>query len=201
METKMRHLFLSALAGIALAACGSSGTLSLELTDAPPDTAKIASVFVTLSRVEAHRAEVDEKKDGDPNDSSIDNDDKWVTVPLPGKEFDLLELQNDTTAALGALDLPEGKVTQVRLFIDRAGRNEVLLKAGGVCPMDLQGVVSTGIKINHPFKAFDVKNGMLTKIVLDFDLMESVSEDGACQYSLKPVIKIKLDKSSMAEKK
>lgn len=196
----MKRLMLSALALFALGACSARGSLALRISDAPPDTSKIASVFVTLSKVEVHLADVDETKDGDPADTSIDGDNKWVAVPLAAAEFDLIQLQGDATAALSELDLPEGKITQIRLFIDSAGRNEVVLKSGETCAMNVQAISPTGIKINHPFKAYDVKSGMITTVVLDFDLQESVSQEGACSYSLKPVIKIKIDKSKTTVK-
>lgn len=78
---------------------------------------------VTLSKVEVHVAEADSRKDGDPNDASIDKDDRWESVELAQREHDFLKLQNDTTAALGELHLPEGKITQIRLFVDESGRN------------------------------------------------------------------------------
>jgi hypothetical protein len=199
-ETTMKRLLLSALALFAFGACGARGSLALQISDAPPDMAKIASVFVTLSKVEVHLADVNETKDGEPADTSIDADNKWIEAPLAAREFDLVQLQGDATAALSGLDLPEGKLTQIRLFIDSAGRNEVVLKTGQTCAMNLNAVSQAGIKINHPFKAYEVKSGMLTTVVLDFDLASSVSEEGACAYSLKPVIKIKLDKSNIAEK-
>ena len=49
----MKTINLAVLA-FSMTACGGNGKLMLELTDAPPDLTEMKSVFVTLSRMEAH---------------------------------------------------------------------------------------------------------------------------------------------------
>lgn len=171
-----------------LAGCGGGGTLALRITDAPPDTENMSTVVVTLARVEAHLAGGHDH-DGDKHDD--DDDRGWHTLVPEQRSFDLLKLQNDVTAALGDLELPEGKVTQIRLFIDHQGTNAITLKSGQVCPLDLQAVDKAGVKINHPFKAMPIEDGERVEVVIDFDLKESVDLAGPCLYRLKPVIKLK----------
>jgi hypothetical protein len=206
----MRHirpLVTSVAAVFGLVACGSSTKVTLELTDAPPDTAAIEHVFVSLERVEVHVAGSDASEDeqgksedasdaGDEADSggssgADDGPGGWRTVAAKAGTFDLVGLQNDVRATLGELDLPNGKITQIRLFIDGAGKNEVVLTTGATCALDLSNVPPTGIKINHPFKALDVAGSSKLTLVVDFDLSESLEQADACAFTLKPVIKLK----------
>jgi hypothetical protein len=208
--TPTSRLFGLAAAALALAACGSNTRVALELTDAPPDTTTIEHAFVTLSRVEVHVAGDDDEAKGGTESAKNGNNDEasvaaggqgdadgtaedggWRTVTPAAGTFDLMALRNDVVATLGELDLPSGKITQIRLFIDAAGRNEVVLASGQTCPLDLSSVPPTGVKINHPFKALDVQESPKLRIVVDFDLDESLAQSGACSFALKPVIKIK----------
>jgi hypothetical protein len=185
-----------ALAPLLLVACGST-TVKVELTDAPPDAASLAHVEVTLSRIEVHVAGTDDDDDdeaGDKDKSSSEKDDDgagWRTVATHGGTFDLVALQNDVRATLGTLELPDGKITQIRLFIDANGKNQVELKSGEICALDLDAVPPNGIKINHPFKALDVEASDKLTLVVDFDLKESLDQTGTCAFALKPVIKLK----------
>jgi hypothetical protein len=191
----MKHVFPAlglVTAAFWLAACGSSTKVTLELTDAPPDTAAIEHVFVSLDRVEVHVAGSDESEaEGGGTNGAGDDATGWRTVAPKAGTFDLVALQNDVRATLGELDLPSGKITQIRLFIDGAARNEVLLTSGATCSLDLSSVPPTGIKINHPFKALDVSESSKLTLVVDFDLNQSLDQAGACAFTLKPVIELK----------
>ena len=191
------------VAAASVVAC-SNTKVTLELTDAPPDTSNIEHVYVSLNHVEVHVAGDDANDDasdaGEPDDDTTastkddSNDGKdggWRTVTPKAGTFDLVALQDDVRAALGELELPSGKITQIRLFIDGAGRNEVVLASGQSCPLDLASVPPTGIKINHPFKALDVTDSSKLNLVVDFDLDESLEQAGTCAFTLKPVIKLK----------
>jgi hypothetical protein len=168
-----------------LVGCGGNTTVTFELTDAPPDIASIEQVVVSLDRVEAHVA----GEDGGPGDHA--GDAGWRIVTDHAGSFDLIALRNDVRATLGALELPEGKITQIRLFIDEDADNRVQLVNGESCALDLSHVPPTGVKINHPFKALDVEDSSWIRIVVDFDVADSLDQTGSCAFSLKPVIKIK----------
>ncbi len=204
-----RNLYPFGLGVVALGlvACNSSTKVTLELTDAPPATSTIAHVFVSLNHVDVHVAGSEEadgsdkskgttgapdatESEGGAADAS-DGPGDWRTVTPKAGTFDLVALRNDVRAGLGELDLPSGKITQIRLFIDPAGKNEVVLTSGQTCALDLTNVPPTGIKINHPFKALDVASGSKLDIVVDFDLSESLDQAGTCAFTLKPVIKLK----------
>jgi len=183
------------LAPLLLAACGST-TVTVELTDAPPDLGSLKRVELTLSRVEVHVAGSDdddaaEAKDDDGSAKQDGDGAGWRTVAAPAGTFDLLALQNDVRATLGKLELPSGKITQIRLFLDPNGKNQVELGSGQTCAIDLGAVPPTGIKINHPFKALDVEDSSKLNLVVDFDLKESLDQTGSCAFALKPVIKLK----------
>jgi hypothetical protein len=193
---KTKALLMSVACMGLVGGCGGNGTLSLQLTDAPPDTANLAAVTVTLSSVDVHLAGGDDegegegKKDAPDGGTADEQGGGWVTLP-GARSFDLLRLQNGVVASLGELQLPPGKITQIRLRIDQAGTNEVRLLSGQVCALDMGAVDKGGVKINHPFKALTIREGKTTDVVIDFDLQESVSKDADCVYRLHPVIKIK----------
>jgi len=158
--------------------------------------ASLAHVELTLARVEVHVAGDDGNDPSQvPADHEKDKDEGggagWQTVAAPAGTFDLIALQNDVRATLGTLELPDGKITQIRLFMDPNGKNQVELTSGETCAIDLSAVPPTGIKINHPFKALDVEESSELNLVVDFDLKESLDQTGACSFSLKPVIKLK----------
>lgn len=175
-------------------ACNSDrgAIVRFELTDAPPDLDRIAEVYVSLARVEAHVAGVDDEV-GDGGSFGDDTDDHggWITITPEAGTFDLLALQNDVRVRLGEIPLPNGKITQIRLFFGPDADNRVVLADGRSCAFDLTQVPPTGIKINHPFKAIQAEDGELIDVVIDFDVKESLDQTGECAFALKPVIKIK----------
>ena len=185
---------LASLAVLVLAAaCGSgTGTVTLALTDAASDLAGVTAIKVTLASIQVHVADKDEAKNGDPADTSVDNDSKWVTLTPSVKTFDLMTLTGDATAGLGSLELPTGKITQIRLFLDttKAEYNKVELGTQ-ICNLDTSKVDAKGIKINHPFKALAVNKDGKVEAVIDFVASDSITKSADCVYQLKPVIKIK----------
>src|SRR4051812_13458455 len=105
------------LAGItSLSACGGA-TADLYLFDAPP--AGVTSVRLTVASMDVHVDDTGKKdKADDAADGSIDDDKKWQSLTV-GKVIDLVEHQGEDAADdLGELDLPDGKITQIRLKLD-----------------------------------------------------------------------------------
>jgi hypothetical protein len=186
-----RALFAASLP-LLLAACNGGGAVALEITDAPPDLATLKQVNVTIGAVEVHVAGGSNATDeGAADGKGAKESESWQTVTESAGTFDLLALQNDVTAPLGEIELPDGKITQIRLHIDPDGKNEVIQTDGQACALDLTNVDGAGIKINHAFKALDVPPDGVLKVVVDFDVKESVDRSGDCAYSLNPVLKIK----------
>jgi hypothetical protein len=167
---------------------GGASTLALSLTDAPADLATIRAALFTIGPVDVHVAGGGDEQ----GDAAGGEETGWLTLDHPAETFDLLLLQNEVVAPLGEFHLPTGKITQIRVHLDAAGRNEIHLADGRICPLDLADVAAEGVKINHPFKALDLQADHTTSVVVDFDLRESLSHDGddACAFRLKPVIKL-----------
>lgn len=189
------------------------------MTDAPPSLALLASVNVTLDKVQVHVVPKGSEGGGfdpnlpangnvtstgnpngqdqnsafvtNPNDASIDDDAYWQTITLNANTFDLLALQGNVSAVVGGLDLPSGVLTQIRLFIDPNGTNDVILKDNSVCTLDVSSVVQKGFKINEDFPHTPLHDGNTTNFTVDFDLLNSLSQDGDCAFSLRPVFHLR----------
>src|SRR6185436_1964375 len=126
-------------AALVVAGCGGSeGTLSLQLTDAPPDLGAMSAALITIDDVDVHLAGPGDDQATDAGEKKDDGkeDKGWVTLTRDPQTFDLLKLQNDVVAALGDFQLPEGKITQIRLHIDTGATNEIHLQNGQICAMD-----------------------------------------------------------------
>lgn len=126
----MRYAGL-ALALAALAACQSSeigpgapggggGMTSVLLTDAP-------FPFDRVSRVDIHVQEIALSTSFDTSDGAPE----WVPVSSPDRLFNLLDLQNGSTALLGEAEVPPGDYRAVRLRFDPA-RSTITLAGGEV---------------------------------------------------------------------
>jgi post-segregation antitoxin (ccd killing protein) len=127
----------------------------------------------------------------DPNDASIDADAFWNDITLAGTTFNLLALQGNVTQVLGGLDLPSGVLTQIRLFIDPNGTNNVVLADSTVCTLDVNSVIGRGVRINEAFPHTLLADGNTNHFTVDFDVQNSLSQDGPCAFSLRPVFHLR----------
>src|SRR5689334_2709634 len=129
-------------------------TVTLQLTDAPADSATKA--VVEFAGVELT------PDSGQP-----------VAVPFnPARSFDLLTLRNDTTVALLAnQSVPAGRYTQIRLVVNAIpssqGHSFVETSAGGHFPLVIPAGADSGLTIRQPFTLST--NGHIN-LVVDFDL-------------------------------
>jgi hypothetical protein len=182
------------LSPLALAACGRGGTVAIELTDAAPILSTLDKVEVSLSKIEVQSKYSCHggRGDGDHEKTASDHDKggTWETVNEQAGTFDLLSLQNDVTAPLGEVDV-WGEVNRIRMHIDLAGTNQVIMSDGQVCPLDMSRVPSDGVDISHEFEAIDVPNGGRATVVVDFDIEKSLDEMAPCSFALTPVLTIK----------
>ena len=193
-------LFLAALMTLTLASCGGSGsssgsssngdgTLSLELTDST--TQDYRAVYVTIDRVDVHRA-----------------DGNWEIVANPQATYNLLELVNGVTSPLGEDQLPAGNYTQMRLIIGPTPdsgtnlndnfhpyANYLLMADNSINELKIPSGPQTGIKL---VSGFTIDQNQTTELLLDFDAMRSVVKAGKSgKYLLKPTIKV-LDRNTEA---
>ncbi|MBW6510184.1 MAG: DUF4382 domain-containing protein [Desulfuromonadales bacterium] len=197
MSAKKIFLFLSlslaTLMTLTLASCGGGsgssssgdGTLSLALTDST--TQEYRAVYVTIDRVDVHRA-----------------DGNWEVVANPEATYDLLKLVNGATVVLGKERLPAGDYTQMRLIIrENEGNhqppNNYLVRVESeneiIEPLKIPSGPKTGIKL---VSGFTINENQTTELLLDFDAMRSIVKAGKSgKYLLKPTIKV-LDLSTKA---
>ena len=185
----MRTKLLVLICGALMAGCGGgSSSAQLKLMDAPPSG--VTAVNITVASMQVHVDDKNSTKGGDPADGSIDDDAKWVSLPV-NKRIDLVQHQGETAAeVLGQLDLPEGKITQIRLLIDTSKpENNTATVAGKACNLDVAKVAKKGIKINHAFKALESKSGAKHEVFVDFELDKSLKSKDSC-YELEPKLKL-----------
>jgi hypothetical protein len=150
----------------------SSGPSSMKiyLTDAPAD---YQAVWIDVQQVMV-------------KGSSDTSGDDWVAVPLlnPGR-YNLLDLRNGKDTLLGGVDLPAGKISQIRLILGPS--NQLVLNDGTTVDLKTPSGQESGIKLNVDA---DLKSGIPYELVLDFDAARSIVKAGSSgQYILKPVIR------------
>jgi hypothetical protein len=173
-----------------LPACASEdATVEAHFYDAPP--ADVAAVRLTIAALQVHVAASGDKSD---DSAGIDTDGRW-TVLTVGHEIDVASLQGEANAShLGVTALPPGKITQIRLLLDTSKPefNRVVRKDGTICNLDVSKVSKNGIKINHPFKAFDAAATGHHELWVEMPLDEALKagKTGEC-YTLEPVLKLK----------
>jgi hypothetical protein len=136
MTIRSIRLYLLALSFLAVA-CGdddgnapnSSRQTKILLTDAPFPFDRVDRVDVYIVSVSGSLS---------PDTLTPGN---FITLATPNRRINLLDLENGVTDELGALELPEGVITAVRLVID-TDSSRITLKDGSV----LDGSSSPGIQ-------------------------------------------------------
>lgn len=189
LSRPFRTAFVVPLAAACLlAGCASDGESSAEfrLMDAPPPG--VTSVKIHVLAIHAH---VDDKsaKDADPTDAKIDDSAKWVVLGV-GRTIDLVAHQGESAAdVLGKLNLPDGKITQIRLVVDTIKAGTATFN-GKDCALDMTKVAKKGIKINHVFKAFETGVEKHHIVWVDFELDNSMKDDKKGCFELEPKLKL-----------
>ncbi|SPQ02110.1 exported hypothetical protein [Candidatus Sulfobium mesophilum] len=173
---KKCFIFVALICGIFLSACGggggtatfSSGTLSVEITDAKPVLPTgVAQVFVTIDEVSVHSS-----------------GGQWVSLSMAQTPFtmDLLQLTSGrTTQLVPPATLAPGKYTQLRLGVQSA---MIVTDMGQQLPVT---IASGDLKTDKNFN-FDVTGGGAVTLTVDFDLSQSLVVTGSGSYKLKPVL-------------
>ena len=170
---KKYFLFSLALLTVVFFSCEDEKKARIEvwLTDAPGD---YQEVNIDLQGVEVTSSETDSEQG-------------WRAVQLTPQVYDLLKLTNGIEALLGEVELPAGRLSQVRL---KLGENNSIKVDDQVYPLATPSAQQSGLKIQlHEV----LGEGATYKVLLDFDAAKSVVEGGTGSYSLKPVITASVD--------
>jgi hypothetical protein len=136
----------------------SEGHVKVELMDAPFPLELVDSTSVTITDVGIQVVTAD----SGPSGLRITNRDERI--------LNLLDLRNGATEILFDADAPTGKITRLRLRLDHAS---VTLVDGRsldtIFPTGLEG----GIEL-FPTPPIEVGRGLVTELLLDFDLSRSL---------------------------
>jgi len=149
-----------------------TGTMTVEMADAPIDSAD--AVNVTIERVEVNR---------------VGSQDNWITLSEPQQTYDLLNLANGATAVIGSSALEAGTYPQIRLILSQDGHSVEI--DGQVYDMFVPSGAQTGVKLNINA---EIEEDIEYTLLLDFDASRSVVDAGSnnqVPYLLKPVIDAK----------
>lgn len=171
-------------AALALGACetdqDTTGTISLQLTDAPIDEENISGVYITYSGVSYKRG------------------DAWFELESfeEPQTVNLLELTNGESLLIGDFEVEAGEYAEIRFDIRNEngnggmGQNEgtyVEFIDGSTTPLLSPSGASSGYKGKGKFVV--PVNGVVG-VTADFDVRRSVVHTGSGKYMLKPVIRL-----------
>lgn len=144
-----------------------AGKVRVEMHDSPVGDYNISKVFVNILRVE-----IGSEARG------------WEVVNDEPRTYDLLELVDSVTAALGDVVLEAGTYDQIRLILDE---DNYVVADGERHPLKIPSGQQTGIKLDGPFT---VETGQVVEITLDFDPQRSIHWNRGQGFMLSPVIQI-----------
>ena len=161
---------LASMLVFSLLSCDSdskNARIEVWLTDAPGD---YDEVNVDIKEVQVH-SEEGEQSGG------------WKSIAVNPGVINLIELTNGLDTLLGSIEVPAGKISQIRLKLG----NENSLKIGEeTFDLSTPSGQQSGLKLQvHETLA----EGITYKILLDFDAARSIVKKGNGEYSLKPVIR------------
>lgn len=155
--------------------------LTVYLTDAP---AEYDAVNIDIQGIEVKSTD-----DIGPNG--------WLELPLGNAGvYNLLDFANGMDTILSSVELPAGKISQLRLIL---GTNNSIVINGTSqsLPMETPSSQQSGLKFNiHA----DLVEGVEYKIWIDFDAARSIVVTGNNSYLLKPVIRTFTEATSGAIK-
>jgi hypothetical protein len=172
MRRQMNILSWLAIAffSVVFMACDSddkNARLQVWLTDAPGD---YDEVNIEVIGVEVHVGEGE-------------NESGWKTLDTEAGIYNLLELTNGLDTLLGEIEIPAGKISQIRL---KLGDENTIRIGEEVFDLSTPSGQQSGLKLQvHE----TLSAGITYKILLDFDVAKSIVLTGNGTYKLKPVIR------------
>lgn len=167
----MRKIFVFLVSALVVMGCSSdaeeTARLEVRLTDSPGD---YEEVNIDIQGVEIHSEE------GEQNSG-------WQTLDVEKGVYDILKLTNGQDTLLGIINLPAGRLSQIRLIL--GDENSVKID-GETYELKTPSGQQSGLKLNIQS---DIEVGLTYRILLDFDAARSVVKRGNGSYNLKPVIR------------
>lgn len=168
---KKRLIFILSVACVLLFACTKDGeqnvTMKVHLTDAPGD---YEQVLIDIQDLQVHVT-------GDGSEKG------WQSLPVEKGVYNLLDFRNGMDTLLTAVELPAGKISQMRLVL---GSNNQVKKNGTLYNLETPSAQQSGLKFNiHA----TLTEGITYELWIDFDASRSIVENGNNQFILKPVIR------------
>ena len=143
----------------------SNARLEVRLTDSPGD---YQEVNIDIQDVQVNSSE---------------GNSGWISLDIKKGIYDIRKLTNGIDTLMGTVELPAGKIQQIRLVL---GPDNSVKVNGQVYDLVTPSAQSSGLKLNlHA----DLSEGITYKILLDFDAGKSIVMRGNGSYSLKPVIR------------
>ena len=143
-----------------------NSSMNVKMTDAP---GPYDSVVVYVERIEINRGD------------SIG----WDTLNTKAGYYDLLRLQGTDTILVDSAGFPSGYIGQMRMIL-KTDANYVVDSNGVKTMLLLSSQDKTGLKLNLNTT---VDPGKSYELLIDFDAMKSIIEQGNGALRLKPVLK------------
>lgn len=142
----------------------NSGTsvLEIRLTDAP---ANYEEVLVDI------------------RDVQVESEDGWKSLDVNQGVYNLLDFRNGLDTLLGTIEIPAGRISQVRLVL---GENNQVRTTDGLFDLQTPSAQQSGLKLNINA---ELTAGIVYKLWIDFDAARSVVDKGNGGFILKPVIR------------
>ena len=139
----------------------STGTITVQLTDAPFPSDLVSEANVTINKIEIRKSNDSE---GFP----------FITLSEEEMSFNLLDLTNGVTASLVELEVGVGSYDLVRLYVSESN---LVLEDGSSYDLTVPSGAATGIKVFID-PAIVVTGGLTTELLLDFDVSRSFEVQG-----------------------
>ncbi|MDB4924813.1 DUF4382 domain-containing protein [Mucilaginibacter sp.] len=163
-------LFAIAIAGLGFASCtknnsDSSGTthVTVKLTDAP---GSYDAVILNIKQV------------------VIISAGGQKVIDVNATPIDILRFRQGRDTVLAGVDVPAGRLQEVRLVLNSTGNRVVI---GGVSyDLNTPSGQTSGVKLKVQD---DLVAGVAYTLMLDFDAAQSIVATGSGKYNLKPVIR------------
>lgn len=108
----------------------------------------------------------------------------WITLDTKAGIYNLLDFQNGIDTVIAGAIVPSGTVKEIRFVL--GSQNSIVIDSVEY-PLTIPSGSESGLKI----KLSKMLNAGLDSLVIDFDAALSIYQEGAGDYRLVPVLKIK----------